>query len=111
MDPISPTTVFSGAEALQARMRGLQLQAEARLRPARQDAGGFAALMTSSVRNVDSALHEAASRTEAFLREEPGADLVGTMMAVNKARVTFRTMVEIRNQLIQAYKDVANMPV
>lgn len=71
----------------------------------------FAELMTDSLNKVNDTLVAASAKTDAFLREEPGANLVETMVAVNKAQVSFRTVVEVRNQLIQAYKDVANMPI
>jgi flagellar hook-basal body complex protein FliE len=33
------------------------------------------------------------------------------MIAVQKADLSLRTMVEVRNKLVDAYKDIMNMPV
>ncbi len=73
--------------------------------------GAFGDLMRNSVDQVNDAMAGADAKTAAFLREDPGANLVETMVAVNKAKVSFRAMVEVRNHLIQAYKDIANMPI
>ena len=114
------------AQALLARARLLEaraqaLEAEAARRAPAADAatpgaapsqtGAFADLMERSVNSVNETMAGAEAKTGAFLRNDPDANLVETMVAVNKAQVSFRTMVEIRNHLIQAYKDIASMPV
>jgi flagellar hook-basal body complex protein FliE len=71
----------------------------------------FSELISTSVGKVNETLISSRDLGEAFLRQEPGADLVKTMAASSKAQVSFRAMVEVRNQLIQAYKDVSNMPI
>jgi flagellar hook-basal body complex protein FliE len=47
----------------------------------------------------------------AFEQGEPGVDLAEVMIAVQKSSVSFQAMVEVRNKLVDAYKDVMNMPV
>ncbi|MCE9686243.1 MULTISPECIES: flagellar hook-basal body complex protein FliE [Shewanella] len=38
-------------------------------------------------------------------------DLVGAMVASQKASLSFSTMIQIRNRLVQAFDDVMKMPV
>ncbi|MCH9670190.1 MAG: flagellar hook-basal body complex protein FliE, partial [Gammaproteobacteria bacterium] len=73
--------------------------------------GGFGSLLSKTVNGVNESMLNAQAKTEAFIREEPGASLVDAMVAMNQAQVSFRYAVEVRNRLIQAYQDIANMPV
>ena len=38
-------------------------------------------------------------------------DLVGAMVATQKASLSFSAMVQIRNRLVQAFDDVMKMPI
>ena len=46
-----------------------------------------------------------------FEVSKEGLDLADVMIAVQKSSVSFKAMVEVRNKLVDAYKDVMNMPV
>jgi flagellar hook-basal body complex protein FliE len=54
---------------------------------------------------------EAGRMAASFERGDPGADLGRTMIAVQKADLSLRTVVEVRNKLVDAYKEIMNMPV
>ena len=98
-------------QLMEARAQALELSHAVPSLEGDTKRSSFGAFMQRSLDQVNDALLTAQAQTQSFLKEEPGANLVDTMVAVNKAQVTFRTMVEVRNQLIQAYKDVANMPI
>jgi flagellar hook-basal body complex protein FliE len=38
-------------------------------------------------------------------------DLSQVMIAVQKSSLSFEAMVQVRNKLVEAYKDVMNMPI
>lgn len=38
-----------------------------------------------------------------------GADIQGTMVAVEKSNLSFELAMEVRNKIVQAYRDVYNM--
>jgi flagellar hook-basal body complex protein FliE len=46
-----------------------------------------------------------------FERGDENIDLAQVMIAAQKSSVSFQAMVEVRNKLVEAYKDVMNMPV
>ena len=46
-----------------------------------------------------------------FERGDAGADLGRTMVSIQKADLSLRAMTEVRNKLVDAYKDIMNMPV
>ena len=47
----------------------------------------------------------------AFERGDQGADLARTMVAIQKADLSLNAMTQVRNKLVDAYKDIMNMPV
>lgn len=46
-----------------------------------------------------------------FEQGEQGIDLPEVMIAMQKSSVSFQAMTQVRNKLVEAYKDVMNMPV
>ena len=107
--------VLAQAKLLDARAQALESNMVSRLAEPGMvpgaDKASFGDLMRDSVNQVNQTMAGAQAKTAAFLNDEPGASLVETMVAVNKAQVAFKTVVEVRNQLVQAYKDIANMPI
>lgn len=71
----------------------------------------FSALLKQSISAVGRSQMEAGKMAASFERGDPGADLGRTMIAVQKADLSLRTMVEVRNKMVDAYRDIMNMPV
>lgn len=77
-------------------------------------AGGlpdFSSVLKHSIAAVGNSQMEAGKLAASFERGDKGADLGRTMIAVQKADLSLRTMVEVRNKMVDAYKDIMNMPV
>ncbi|MET4570878.1 flagellar hook-basal body complex protein FliE [Rhodanobacter soli] len=71
----------------------------------------FSDVLKQSISAVGRSQMEAGRMAASFERGDPGADLGRTMIAVQKADLSLRTMVEVRNKLVDAYKEIMNMPV
>ena len=74
-------------------------------------AGDFGALLKQSIGSVAAQQNEARNQVDAFERGDPGADIVKTSIAGQKADLAFRGLVEVRNKLVDAYTTIMNMPV
>jgi flagellar hook-basal body complex protein FliE len=96
-----------------AQMRVLAAQAEGANQPAAEPAGApaFGDLLHNSINAVNDTQQRAGELTKAFELGEPGIDLAQVMVATQKANVSFQAMVQVRNKLVEAYKDVMNMPL
>ena len=46
-----------------------------------------------------------------FEQGDPSVDLPEVMIAMQKSSVSFQAMTQVRNKLVEAYKEVMNMPV
>jgi flagellar hook-basal body complex protein FliE len=85
----------------------------AALQPATGDAAkvSFAAVLKNGLDKVNSAQQQARASATAFEQGKPGVDLAQTMLDMQKASVSFRAAVEVRNKLVSAYQEIMNMPV
>ena len=95
-----------------SQMRALAAESQGAIKP-NQDAGevGFGDLLKQSINQVNETQHQAKEMTKAFELGQSDADLAQVMVAVQKSSLAFQTMVQGRNKLVEAYKDVMNMPV
>jgi len=73
---------------------------------------------TDFVSSLDSALaavsknqNTATELQRQFQLENSGVSLEETMIAMNKAQLTFSAAVQVRNRLVQAYEQIMQMPV
>jgi flagellar hook-basal body complex protein FliE len=71
----------------------------------------FGALLKTSIDGVDRAQTQASSLADRFQMGDPKVSLEETMVAVQKASLSFQQLVQIRNRVVAAYHDVMNMQV
>lgn len=75
------------------------------------DSVDFASLLKSSIEKVNDVQKQAGQLAEAFSAGDPTVDLSQVMIALQKASVSFQAMTQVRNRLVDAYRDIMNMPV
>ncbi|KRE90910.1 flagellar hook-basal body protein FliE [Frateuria sp. Soil773] len=107
MSQIDVNNLLSQMRQLSAQVR----PAEAAPRAAAPTQADFGALLRRSIAAVGDSQTEAGRMAAGFERGDAGADLGRTMVAIQKADLSLRTMTEVRNKLVDAYKDIMNMPV
>jgi flagellar hook-basal body complex protein FliE len=76
-----------------------------------QGAVSFAAVLRNGIESVSAQQATARAAATAFEQGKPGVDLPQVMLEMQKASVSFRAAVEVRNKLVGAYQDIMNMPV
>ena len=99
---------------LLSQMQALESLAQGR--PAeinlKQDEGNsFANMMQQAINQVNDVQAQASELTRAFELGDSRVDLSEVMVAVQKSRISFQALTEVRNKLLTAYQDVMNMPV
>ena len=94
-----------------AQMRAMSLQAAGS--PIQETGGNpdFSALLQQSITAVNDTQQSAGKMTEAFETGASNISLADVMVANQKASVSFQAMLQVRNKLVEAYKDVMNMPM
>ena len=71
----------------------------------------FQTMFANAVNGVNEKQAISSDLKKRFERGDPMVDLPEVMIAAQKASVSFDAMKEVRNKLVEAYKDIMNMPV
>lgn len=71
----------------------------------------FAAMLKSSIDQVNNAQLQSSEMAKNFELGKNDASLQEVMISLQKANVSFQTMVQVRNKLVSAYQDIMNMQV
>lgn len=71
----------------------------------------FVASLDSALASVSRSQDAATELQKQFQLENSGVSLEETMIAMNKASLSFSAAVQVRNRLVQAYEQIMQMPV
>ncbi len=96
-----------------AQMRTMSIEASSKPIPPAETEGGsdFAAMLKDSIDSVNNTQKASGALSKSFEVGEPDVSLAEVMIASQKASVSFQAMLQVRNKLVDAYKDVMNMPL
>ncbi len=102
----------SSIDQILAQMRTMAAQAsgETVAKP-QADSAEFGNLLKASIDKVNESQQESGALKQAFETGESDVDLAEVMVAIQKSSVSFEAMVQVRNKLVDAYKEVMNMPM
>lgn len=98
---------------LQEEMQALMLDAANTKRPAtgQQVSENFGAIFQQAVNNVNGLQGASSDLATRFDRGDENVSLSDVMIARNKASVAFEATIQVRNKLVDAYKELMSMPV
>ena len=94
-----------------AQMRVARAQATGAAEVDAAPQADFRELLKKSIDSVNETQQTTNALRTSFERGAEGVDLAEVMIAAQKSSIAFEAMVEVRNKLVEAYKDVMNMPV
>jgi flagellar hook-basal body complex protein FliE len=72
---------------------------------------GLGEMMGNAINQVNATQKHAGSLSTRYTQGDPNIDLPEVMVAMQKSSVSFQAMSQVRNKLLEAYKDIMNMPV
>lgn len=108
---------IANAESLLAQMRAVARASgalsgpDAATRVSHDSQGGFAAELARSLKRVSDVQNAAHAQAQAFELGEPGINLSDVMIDLQKASISFQATLQVRNRLVEAYKEIANMAI
>jgi len=76
--------------------------------PAGKGPGGFGAVFESAVNSVENTRQQSTEAVEKFLKGE-GGELHTTVLATQKAELTFQLFLQARNKVVDAYQEIMRM--
>ena len=68
-------------------------------------------MMGNAINQVNDTQRHAGGLRTRYTQGDPNIDLPEVMVAMQKSSVSFQAMSQVRNKLLEAYKDIMNMPV
>jgi flagellar hook-basal body complex protein FliE len=71
----------------------------------------FSDALKASLQNVSNAQNQADDMGKKFAAGDDSVSLSDTMIAMQKASISFQATVQVRNKLVSAYHDIMNMQV
>lgn len=101
-------SVKGGLESQIAALENLGKSSPAKTRG--EGGEGFAEALKQSVEKVNMAQHEADAMMKGLATGE-SRNIHETMIAVEKANLSFNMMVQVRNKLLAAYEEVMRMQI
>ena len=94
-----------------AQIRAMSSQAKGAPDASQAEGSNFGDMLKQSIDQVNATQQKAKEMASQFDAGQGGADLAEVMVALQKSSLSFQAMVQVRNKLVEAYKDVMNMPV
>lgn len=104
--------VNPGIEQMVNQLRAVAAQAAGSPSAAQEAAPGrdFASLLQAAVAEVNNTQMDAKQLSEQYAAGD-AANLQDVVVSLQKASLSFQTMVQVRNKLVSAYQEVMNMQV
>ena len=105
---------ISNIDQVLAQMRTLASQAAGNRTAEATPAAGqadFGRLLGNAIGSVNDSQQQAAQLKASFELGDQDVNLAEVMVAVQKSDISFQAMVQVRNKLVDAYKEVMNMPI
>src|SRR5690606_22733944 len=111
MQPVQPQTMRP-SELQQQRAARLEDQVQD-VREVQGDNRGpdFQVMVKNAIDTVSSRRRASSSVQTRVEQGDPWVDLPEVLIAMQKSSVSFQAMTQVRNKLVEAYKDIMNMPV
>jgi flagellar hook-basal body complex protein FliE len=115
---IKANALFSDMQAMAMQARGMQARDVADINPGaitpsvkNTSQVDFTGMLKSAIDNVNGIQKEAGALKTAVEMGDRNVSLAEAMIATQKAGIAFEATVQVRNKVLEAYKEVMSMPV
>lgn len=71
----------------------------------------FSSMFKDALDKVSELQSTSGALQEAYIRGDSNVDITRVMVASQKSSIAFQAVVQVRNKLVESYKDIMNMPV
>ena len=79
--------------------------------PAQPDGTGFGTAMQDALKEVNAEAMKTSEMVKQFETGQSDASVAEVMVQMQKASVSMQAMTEVRNRLVEAYREVMSMPL
>lgn len=93
------------------RVRQSNLESLPKVDEINTSSNDFSSLLKMALDNVNGLQQESNAKATAVELGDPNVTLAQAMIAGQKASIAFEATVQVRNKLVEAYKEIMSMPV
>lgn len=72
---------------------------------------GFSNLFSQALEKVNEVQQSSSAMSQAYIRGDRSIDVADVMIASQKSSIAIQATTQVRNRVIEAYKDIMNMPI
>lgn len=102
----------SGMDQILTQLKAASALAAGSEKPAATAPGAdFGQLLKTAVDQVNTVQQTADQLSQEFVRGNQDVELHDVMISLQKANVSFQSMIQVRNRLVSAYQEIMNMQV
>lgn len=76
-----------------------------------EQAANFGNLLKQAIDKVNETQQSSQELVTAFERGDPNVNVAEVMIAMQKAKISFEAMVQVRNRLVSAYQEIMGMSI
>ncbi len=105
---------MSNIDLMVNQLRAVAAQAATAPAPLSDEAASsrdFASMLKTAIDEVNGAQLDAKQMSRQFETGDPEVNLQDVVLSLQKASLSFQTMVQVRNKLVSAYQEVMSMQV
>ncbi len=95
----------------QIRSISSQVEPNVNINQGNEEVDKFSSLLKNSIDKVNEQQMNASDLANKFEKGDSSVELSRVMIEMQKARVSFEAVKQVRNQLVTAYQEVMSMPV
>jgi flagellar hook-basal body complex protein FliE len=110
---IQPNSLYQEMQslALEATRNTIKTNEVAVQKTAATSSAQFGDLLSDAINTVNGLQKDAKSKVTALEMGDRSVSLAEVMIASQKSSVAFEATVQVRNKLVESYKEIMNMPV
>lgn len=108
--PVQMQSLLSQMREMQ-RVATMDAKPRETLAPAAEESPSFVTMMSQALNQVNAMQAHSGALQEAYIRGDSGVDITRVMVASQKSGIAFQAVVQVRNKLLDSYKEIMNMPV
>jgi flagellar hook-basal body complex protein FliE len=101
-------------DGLLSQMRSAAAVAAGKITPATPSGkieSDFSKVLSGFINEVNTSQQHAGALAKSFELGDPNVALHDVMISLQKANISFQTMIQVRNKLVSAYNDIMNMQI
>ncbi|HVK99130.1 MAG TPA: flagellar hook-basal body complex protein FliE [Dongiaceae bacterium] len=108
--PVQMNSILERMREMQ-RLASQDVQPRETLVPAGETSQPFSNMFSQALNQVNAMQQNSSQLQEAYIRGDGNVDITRVMVASQKSSLAFQAVVQVRNKLVESYKEIMNMPV